>query len=744
MGNIHINTDVLKNLYAFIADYYSDPALASYIFNAFSIDKDNIPSAEVPYEKFYKILHYLQKMSGDQQICFNAGRYYSEARILKNISAPGLRFSVKNTFWKTDILLARIFPAFEISIKEKNANSINLLLCSDGKTAKPNYFFTEYIRGIIAQIPKNWNLPLTDVKIDSYSFSLEEVLNDIDIPFRKNESSYFIYDQEIAKEERSAEDPHEAVQIIKSELYIKDVFIPRHVKLNSKHISLTIKWHNSNILPRFIFNLLTIAALPLFVAIYLYFPESLYLNTAGFIIYELLLLLIRAFYKNINLIKIFKESEANLLDELYIQRSTTSEAIQDTARRLQSIENVIEITKEIIYEKNIVNLFENIRKLSAKALNADRTTVFIHDKENKELRSGPELSDEKQEFRIPEDKGIVGEVFKLKKIVNVKDAYNNPNFSKAIDRQTGYETKTILSAPLLDLEKNFLGVIQVLNKNDGVFEKIDEHIIETLSSYIASALKDTLTISSLQKRGIDPDMLNGLGSVTRHINNEYSAIQQAVLEIDSPELTPAKSRMNKMSLLLGKLAFLFDEQYKANFTEAGIDSVLETIGLFVKINNDNASITYERTCSLSQTSLLIIDDDIFNKAVSEIIRNSIESITEEGKISLKAYNYVAIPKEIIHDLSIEKIIEEYNVYSEENAAGFIKFVTSRKPFLESELEKIKNNINEFAVFEIFDTGSAIPSGIKEKIFHSFFSTKNRFGLGLAIAKKAASLLNGLH
>lgn len=742
MENPHINPDILKELYSFISRYYNDPTLADYILNIFSINKDNIAGSNVPYEKFYRILHYIQKMSGDQLFCFNAGRDYSSTRLLGKINISGT-FSPARTIKKIDKILIDIFPVFEISAKAKSISSLNLLIRSNDISAKPNFFFAEYLKGIISQIPKNWNLPLAAVNAESYSFGMDEILKESDIPYKKIDSVYFIYDNEVAKEGTYSDNgASELIVLVTDDLFIKDIFIKKNTRLNSKYLSLKIKWHNYKFLKRFIFSLFALAGTAAYIYSIIYYNNYLQQTTGIFIIFEMLLILIYNYTKYKFLKKIFNETESNLLDELSLQRSTTSEAIQDTLKRLQSIENVIEITKEIIYDKNILNLFENIRKLSAKALNADRTTVFLHDKDKKELRSGPELSDEKQEFRIPEDKGIVGEVFKLKKIVNVKDAYNNPNFNKAIDRQTGYETKTILSAPLLDLEKNFLGVIQVLNKKDGEFEKIDEHIIETLSTYIATALKDTFTISSLQKRGIDPDMLNGLSSITQHIYQEYGSIQNMLKGIDNPAVTEQKSRIENMSALLEKLAFLFNEQYYPNPTDISVSEALGRISSIINNNKEDINITYDEKSSLASNLKLKYDTDLFNKALYEILTNSIESLPGGGTISLHAYYYVIISNDTIHDLSLEKIIAGFNTYSEENSFGFIKFVTSRKPFLESDLLKIKDTMKEYIALEFFDTGQAIPSAIKEKIYHPFFSTKNRFGLGLAIAKKALTLMNG--
>jgi len=57
----------------------------------------------------------------------------------------------------------------------------------------------------------------------------------------------------------------------------------------------------------------------------------------------------------------------------------------------------------------------------------------------------------------------------------------DPDFFPDVDRQTGYETKTILCAPLRNRRQAVVGVIELLNKKGGgAFTKRDEELCAEL------------------------------------------------------------------------------------------------------------------------------------------------------------------------------------------------------------------------------------------------------------------------
>lgn len=75
--------------------------------------------------------------------------------------------------------------------------------------------------------------------------------------------------------------------------------------------------------------------------------------------------------------------------------------------------------------------------------------------------------------------------------INIKDAYKDSRFNPEVDRQTGYNTKTILCMPIKNMSGECIGVTQMINKKDGIFTLDDEHLLSSFSAQAAVAIEKT-------------------------------------------------------------------------------------------------------------------------------------------------------------------------------------------------------------------------------------------------------------
>ena len=69
------------------------------------------------------------------------------------------------------------------------------------------------------------------------------------------------------------------------------------------------------------------------------------------------------------------------------------------------------------------------------------------------------------------------------------DCYADPRFDPGVDRRSGYRTRCMLTLPLVDHKDVLVGVMQVLNKADGVFDADDEALATALAAQCAVALQ---------------------------------------------------------------------------------------------------------------------------------------------------------------------------------------------------------------------------------------------------------------
>ncbi|GET87340.1 cAMP specific phosphodiesterase, putative [Leishmania tarentolae] len=128
-----------------------------------------------------------------------------------------------------------------------------------------------------------------------------------------------------------------------------------------------------------------------------------------------------------------------------------------------------------------------------KLLNADRSSMFLLDKERNELYS--KMADSASEIRFPCGQGIAGTVAESGVGENITDAYADSRFNSAVDRQLGYRTQSILCEPIV-LNGEVLAVVQLVNKlsDDGsvtCFTRTDQDTFKVFSLFAGISINNS-------------------------------------------------------------------------------------------------------------------------------------------------------------------------------------------------------------------------------------------------------------
>jgi len=145
--------------------------------------------------------------------------------------------------------------------------------------------------------------------------------------------------------------------------------------------------------------------------------------------------------------------------------------------------------KRIAKGFQFVTVSSDARLMAAGAkqvLGADRGSVWLYDDATRELVL--EVATGIKPVRVPWDAGLVGACAQSRRIINVPDCYADPRFDASTDRATGFHTRCSLTLPLIDHQEALIGVMQVLNKDGGVFDGGDEMLAAALAAQCAIAL----------------------------------------------------------------------------------------------------------------------------------------------------------------------------------------------------------------------------------------------------------------
>eukprot|EP01016_Furgasonia_blochmanni_P010159 TRINITY_DN14281_c0_g1_i3.p1 TRINITY_DN14281_c0_g1~~TRINITY_DN14281_c0_g1_i3.p1 ORF type:complete len:286 (-),score=51.29 TRINITY_DN14281_c0_g1_i3:133-990(-) len=80
--------------------------------------------------------------------------------------------------------------------------------------------------------------------------------------------------------------------------------------------------------------------------------------------------------------------------------------------------------------------------------------------------------------------------------LNILNAYQDDRFNKEVDLKTNYKTNTILCVPIMEVigkGNRVLGVIQAINKHNGIFTKDDEGLLMILAQLAAQILRNSMS-----------------------------------------------------------------------------------------------------------------------------------------------------------------------------------------------------------------------------------------------------------
>ncbi|PID26745.1 MAG: hypothetical protein CR982_08890 [Candidatus Cloacimonadota bacterium] len=145
-----------------------------------------------------------------------------------------------------------------------------------------------------------------------------------------------------------------------------------------------------------------------------------------------------------------------------------------------------EKVRELLPIREVRKIILELANLSTKLLDAERSTVFLHDDDSGELISF--IAHNVEEIRIPDTYGVAGYTFSKNKTTNITDASNDPRYNPVNDKKFGYKCATILAEPIRSSKGKIIGVFQVINKNGSCFSNEDITLLRQITNTASTLL----------------------------------------------------------------------------------------------------------------------------------------------------------------------------------------------------------------------------------------------------------------
>ncbi len=345
-------------------------------------------------------------------------------------------------------------------------------------------------------------------------------------------------------------------------------------------------------------------------------------------------------------------------DQALLQAFTTHTAaviesaqLAERARESQREEaRILEVTQAVSSELNIEKLLRRIIGISTDLLEAERSTLFLHDPLSGELWSRVAEGISEREIRFPADVGIAGEVFNTQVAVNIPDAYADERFNPEVDRKTGYRTRSILCVPVINKHGIAIGVVQVLNRRGGPFRPRDQRRLEMLAAQSAIALDNArLFREVIDERNYSENVLRSLsdGVITLDTTGNIVKLNEAasrLLRVQARDILGAAAHKGfgaANAWLVESVRKVIDEQV----VETVMDATLRTRdGTDISVNLSATPLADTEGRSLGCT--IIFDDITEDKRVRATMARYMtaevaEQVLAEGESALGGRSQLA-------------------------------------------------------------------------------------------------------
>jgi sigma-B regulation protein RsbU (phosphoserine phosphatase) len=194
---------------------------------------------------------------------------------------------------------------------------------------------------------------------------------------------------------------------------------------------------------------------------------------------------------------------------------------------------------ELYSELDLDALLDKMADKICDYLSCEAASMFLYDSRKEELYFETATGEKQEELKkivLKKGEGLVGWVAEYYESVIVNDCSKDPRFTAVTDKKTNFITNSILAVPV-QMNRNFLGVLEAVNKKKGVFDRHDQNLLESIASFISIPLQNAMLFKKVMTETKEKERLIELGkivSLSFDLDEVFTTLKDIISEIIEP------------------------------------------------------------------------------------------------------------------------------------------------------------------------------------------------------------------
>lgn len=195
------------------------------------------------------------------------------------------------------------------------------------------------------------------------------------------------------------------------------------------------------------------------------------------------------------------------------QSFRSAQLYQASQARAAYLTTLHAISTTVVSSLDLNTVLRQVLELVCQALEATEGFILLLEQETQALLFAMTLTPKTAHLRgrrLSSDRSIVATVIRDGQPVRVGDVRRHSHFSADIDAVTGFETRSLICAPLT-YRGQIIGVIEIVNNFPDKFSNDDLALVAAVASIAAAALQNAQLYAASQTRASELAILNEIG-----------------------------------------------------------------------------------------------------------------------------------------------------------------------------------------------------------------------------------------
>jgi signal transduction histidine kinase len=179
----------------------------------------------------------------------------------------------------------------------------------------------------------------------------------------------------------------------------------------------------------------------------------------------------------------------------------TTGQLRDLESQPHQLRRLVELSVTLNSTLDLDDLLQLITATAMELLDCEAASILLYDEKNSRLFFAAATGSDPAklaEIPVPLDKSLAGTIFRTNRYLIMNNAEQDPRHYPIVSDHLKYKVKTLLGVPMPIKDKT-VGVLEGVNKHNGVFDEHDAALLAVTAAHAAIAINNARLLRATQK-----------------------------------------------------------------------------------------------------------------------------------------------------------------------------------------------------------------------------------------------------